>query len=77
MSISLQIINNFVPPKACLAYTTQLWSNSPLGIQPFIKELIENVGLIYNKAKNNVISAINVEMLNVYWEIGNYIVEFE
>ncbi len=41
------------------------------------KELIENVGLIYNKAKNNVISAINVEMLNVYWEIGKYIVEFE
>ena len=41
------------------------------------KELIENVGSIYNKAKSNVISAINVEMLNVYWEIGKYIVEFE
>jgi len=41
------------------------------------KELIQNVGSIYNKAKSNVISAINVEMLNVYWEIGKYIVEFE
>ena len=41
------------------------------------KKLIENVGSIYNKAKSNVISAINVEMLNVYWEIGKYIIEFE
>ena len=41
------------------------------------KELIENIGSVYNKAKSNVISTINVEMLNAYWQIGKYIVEFE
>ena len=41
------------------------------------KELIENIGSVYNKAKNNVISTINVEMLNAYWQIGKRIVEFE
>lgn len=40
-------------------------------------ELIQSIGSIYDKAKDNVISAVNIEMLNAYWEIGKYIVEFE
>jgi predicted nuclease of restriction endonuclease-like (RecB) superfamily len=40
-------------------------------------KLIESIGSIYTKAKSNVASAINAEMLNAYWEIGKYIVEFE
>ena len=41
------------------------------------KELIKNIGSVYNKAKNKIISTINKEMLNAYWEIGKNIVEFE
>lgn len=41
------------------------------------KELIENIGSVFNKAKNKIISAINVEMLDAYWKIGKNIVEFE
>ncbi len=41
------------------------------------KKLIENIGSVYDKAKSNVISTINVEMINAYWQIGKYIVEFE
>lgn len=41
------------------------------------QELIKNIGSIYDKAKQNVISAVNVEMLNTYWKIGRYIIEFE
>ena len=41
------------------------------------KELIENIGSVFNKAKNKIISAINVEMLDAYWKIGKYIVEYE
>ena len=41
------------------------------------KELIENIGSVFNKAKSKIISAINVEMLDAYWNIGKYIVEFE
>lgn len=37
------------------------------------EELTKNIGSIYNKAKQNVISAVNVEMLNTYWEIGRYL----
>ncbi|MFV0564407.1 MAG: YhcG family protein [Flavobacteriaceae bacterium] len=40
-------------------------------------ELIKSIRAIYNKAKSNVVSAINIEMLNAYWEIGKHIVEFE
>ena len=40
-------------------------------------ELIECISATYNKARNKVVSAVNVEMLNAYWEIGKYIVEFE
>jgi len=41
------------------------------------KELIENIGSVFNKAKNKITSAINVEMLDAYWKIGKNIVEFE
>jgi len=41
------------------------------------KELIENIGSVFNKAKSKIISAINTEMINSYWEIGKNIVEFE
>ncbi len=40
-------------------------------------ELVENIGSVYNKAKNKIISTINVEMLDAYWNIGKNIVEFE
>jgi len=42
-----------------------------------MKELIENIGSVYNKAKSKIISAINVEMINAHWEIGKGIIEFE
>ncbi len=41
------------------------------------QELIQAIDRIYSHAKNNIVSAINTEMLNAYWEIGKYIVEFE
>ncbi len=41
------------------------------------KALIEKIGSVYNQAKTNVISAVNMEMLNSYWQIGKYIVEYE
>ena len=41
------------------------------------KELVERIGSVYNRAKSNVISALNIEMLNAYWEIGKHIVEYE
>jgi len=40
-------------------------------------ELIKSISSTYTIAKNNVVSAVNIEMLNAYWEIGRYIVEFE
>ncbi|MCB0479633.1 MAG: DUF1016 family protein [Crocinitomicaceae bacterium] len=40
-------------------------------------QLIEIIGKRYQSAKNRVTSAINTEMLNAYWEIGKYIVEYE
>lgn len=39
--------------------------------------LIENIGNIYQKARENVISAVNIEMLEAYWDIGKYIIEYE
>ncbi|NQU35257.1 MAG: DUF1016 domain-containing protein [Bacteroidetes bacterium] len=41
------------------------------------KSLIETIGNIYQKARENVISAINIEMLEAYWVIGKYIIEYE
>jgi len=41
------------------------------------RELIERIGKVYQSAKNKIVTAVNTEMLNAYWEIGKYIVEFE
>ncbi len=41
------------------------------------KEFIENIGFVFNKAKSKIISAINVEIIDAYWEIGKNIIEFE
>lgn len=40
-------------------------------------QLIDKIGNTYQQAKNNVISAINTEMLQAYWKIGKDIIEFE
>jgi predicted nuclease of restriction endonuclease-like (RecB) superfamily len=39
--------------------------------------LIDKIGFIYNSAKQTVANAVNVEMLNAYWNIGKFIIEFE
>lgn len=44
---------------------------------PKYEKLIKSIGSVYSNAKNNVVSAVNIEMLNAYWEIGRYIIEFE
>ena len=41
------------------------------------QKLIENISLAFTTARQNVASAVNVEMLNAYWSIGKGIVEFE
>ncbi len=41
------------------------------------KLLIEKIGNVYDNARKNVISTANLEMLNAYWEIGKYIVQYE
>ncbi|MGE5355485.1 MAG: PDDEXK nuclease domain-containing protein [Deltaproteobacteria bacterium] len=41
------------------------------------QELIGKIGSVYQSAKIKIISAVNVEMLNAYWQIGKDIIEFE
>ena len=41
------------------------------------QKLIENISLAFTTARKNVVSAVNIEMLNAYWTIGKGIVEFE
>lgn len=41
------------------------------------QQLIEQIGEVYQSAQKRFASAVNTEMLNTYWEIGKYIVEFE
>jgi len=41
------------------------------------QQLVETIDQAYQNAKNNVISAVNIEMLHAYWKIGKYIIEFE
>lgn len=41
------------------------------------KELVQNIGHVYQNAKSKVISTVNSEMLIAYWNIGKYIIEFE
>jgi hypothetical protein len=41
------------------------------------QQLIEKIGNTYQSAKGKIYSAVNVEMLYAYWEIGKEIIEFE
>lgn len=41
------------------------------------QQLIATIDKVYQQAKNNIVSAVNTEMLHAYWMIGQYIVEFE
>jgi len=41
------------------------------------QKLIENISIAFTTARKNVVSAVNIEMLNAYWAIGKGIVEFE
>ena len=40
-------------------------------------ELLDNIGSTLQKARENAIKAINIELVKANWEIGRYIVEFE
>lgn len=48
-----------------------------LNINKDYNNLIEKIGDSYNSAKSKVVTAINSQMLNAYWEIGKHIVDFE
>lgn len=41
------------------------------------QQLIDKIGDTYQSAKSKVVSAVNTEMLNAYWQIGRDIIEFE
>lgn len=41
------------------------------------QKLIESISVVFTSARQNVASAVNVEMLNAYWNIGKGIIEFE
>jgi len=41
------------------------------------QDLIKQIGDTYQKAKKEMASAVNVQMLLAYWDIGKYIIEFE
>ena len=41
------------------------------------KNLISKIGATYTRQKNLAISAVNLELLKGYWEIGQHIVEYE
>lgn len=40
-------------------------------------ELIQRIGQIINEAKYNIAKSVNTNMVQAYWNIGRYIVEFE
>lgn len=40
-------------------------------------QLLDNIGSALQKAKENAIKAINIELVKANWEIGRHIVEFE
>ncbi len=41
------------------------------------KKLIDKISEIFDHARANGQSALNIEMLKGYWLIGRYIIEFE
>lgn len=40
-------------------------------------KLIDTVGDLLNAAKNRIVQAVNSNIVKTYWQIGNYIVEYE
>jgi len=40
-------------------------------------ELLVNIGLTIETARQNAFKAINSELIKAYWEIGRHIIEFE
>jgi len=40
-------------------------------------KLVDKIGESYQSAKSRVVTAVNTEMLNAYWEIGKHIIDFE
>ncbi len=40
-------------------------------------QLLANIGLTIEVARNNAIQAVNVQLVKANWEIGRHIVEFE
>lgn len=41
------------------------------------QQLVEKIGERYQSAQHKIVSAVNINMLYTYWDIGKYIVEFE
>ena len=41
------------------------------------KQLIENIGTTLKEARSKIASAANTTLVQSYWNIGRYIVEFE
>jgi predicted nuclease of restriction endonuclease-like (RecB) superfamily len=46
-------------------------------VKPKYTKLLSNIGVAIEAARQNVINAINIELVKVNWEIGRHIVEFE
>ncbi len=41
------------------------------------EELIDKVGLVLQAGRRNIANAINLSIVNSYWQIGKYIIEYE
>ena len=41
------------------------------------RQLVDNISLLWDKAKEKAVLAVNSELLNANWLTGRYIVEFE
>jgi len=41
------------------------------------KKLLNNIGNEYLTARNNAVKLVNAELVRAYWNIGNYIIEYE
>jgi len=44
---------------------------------PTYKQLLSKIGRIYEGARTRALTAVEVEQVKAYWEIGRHIVEFE
>ncbi len=40
-------------------------------------ELLDNIGLTIEQARQNAIKAVNTELVKANWEIGRHIIEYE